>query len=159
MILRRCLKCNIETDERGDMHCRKKFVNELQELVESERLEEAEALVDRNSGYGEWWQQQEDILDEMLKSKIDNWPELKIRRNEKAKSRKERLAEDNHRELLSSLGIVYAGVSQSTARKAHRTSSCFRCKKALDSEIDAQCKSCNWMICICGACGCVYEKY
>lgn len=71
----------------------------------------------------------------------------------------ERLArltpEERHKERLLELGITYLGVRKATPNPARRrVAHCWACKEVLDSSIDIECLSCNWILCGCGACGC-----
>lgn len=61
-----------------------------------------------------------------------------------------------HREYLERHGKKYAGVSENS-RRSHRATHCYACKASLDSDLHIECKSCSWLICHCGACGCGYE--
>lgn len=106
------------------------------------------------------------------KSKGDTWQEEQIRfytplidaqrkRQEDAREA-DRVAkltpEERHKERLNKLGIEYRGVrpaSQNISR--WRITHCYACKKELDNQIDIECKACNWILCVCGACGCGYN--
>jgi hypothetical protein len=39
-----------------------------------------------------------------------------------------------------------------------RIANCFNCKRTLSSNRNNKCISCNWMKCLCGACGCNYKS-
>ena len=56
---------------------------------------------------------------------------------------------ENYREI----GITLS------ANKNHRTAHCFRCKNKLDNHYNHECDACEWILCVCGACGCSYMKY
>jgi len=63
---------------------------------------------------------------------------------------------ERHKKYLVRHGKEYQGVS--TVRDANpRVTHCYSCKENLDSRMHIQCKSCDWLICYCGACGCGYE--
>ena len=51
----------------------------------------------------------------------------------------------------------YVGVTVASNRKVRRTY-CNSCKKALSNQVDLECKSCGWILCECGNCGCNSEK-
>jgi hypothetical protein len=36
-----------------------------------------------------------------------------------------------------------------------RKTRCFRCNEGLSSQVNLQCPTCRWILCECGACGCV----
>lgn len=57
-----------------------------------------------------------------------------------------------HKHFLEKRGIAYNGTSTST--KTRRITHCWSCKNHLDNEIDTECNTCQWIVCICGACGC-----
>ena len=54
---------------------------------------------------------------------------------------------ENYREI----GITLS------ANKNHRTAHCFRCKNKLDNHYNHECDACEWILCVCGACGCSYS--
>jgi len=43
--------------------------------------------------------------------------------------------------------------------QSRRLTHCYNCKHNLDSDFDATCVKCNWIVCPCGACGCNYAGY
>lgn len=66
---------------------------------------------------------------------------------------------DRHREKLNKIGIDYRGVRLATqCNQKRRVTHCYCCKKPLDNNVDIECVSCNWILCICGSCGCGYHK-
>lgn len=69
-----------------------------------------------------------------------------------------RLAASRHRAFLLQHSREYRGVSQPAAARRARRTSCWSCKERLDSSVDLQCNSCGWILCWCGACGCLREK-
>lgn len=81
------------------------------------------------------------------------------------RERKEREVEERrkksierHQEYLKEHGKQYSGVIEGSTKK-HRTTHCYSCKDSLDSSLHLECKSCSWLICYCGACGCGYQKW
>ncbi|MFH1430635.1 MAG: hypothetical protein ABIG71_03895 [Candidatus Uhrbacteria bacterium] len=50
-------------------------------------------------------------------------------------------------------GILPEAPPTSSTRRTH----CYSCKRALDSQRDARCIHCGWLVCSCGACGCQYQ--
>jgi len=72
--------------------------------------------------------------------------------------RKRQELEKKHRAFLESLNINYSGVSFVTEGKHPRVTHCWNCKNPLDNSIDLECKSCGWILCSCGACGCGYKQ-
>jgi len=76
-----------------------------------------------------------------------------------AESKKKRQElEKKHRTFLESKNIIYRGVSCVSEKKHTRVTHCWNCKNPLDNSIDLECKSCGWILCSCGACGCGYNK-
>lgn len=67
--------------------------------------------------------------------------------------------EERHKERLLKLGKTYLGVRKATPNPARRrVTHCWACKEGLDSSIDIECLSCNWILCACGACGCGFGE-
>ncbi len=104
-------------------------------------------------------------------SKGNTWQEEQIRfyapwldaqrKRQEAEREAERVSkltpEERHKERLEKLGIEYRGVrpaSKNTNR--WRVTHCYACGIILDNQIDIECKTCNWILCECGACGCGY---
>ena len=46
----------------------------------------------------------------------------------------------------------------SSKKNRNRETRCHSCKTYLSSHIDYSCGRCNWILCACGACGCIFEK-
>lgn len=65
------------------------------------------------------------------------------------------MVEKNHKNFLRDHGKPDLG-TRSTSNK-FRVTHCYSCKNELDSELYMECRSCGWIICSCGACGCGYE--
>jgi hypothetical protein len=60
---------------------------------------------------------------------------------------------ERHKKYLSDIGHQGAELRESNSpyvREAH----CWRCKNAIDSEVNLECSKCSWIVCHCGACGC-----
>jgi len=62
-----------------------------------------------------------------------------------------------HRQRLEALGLPDPGFRESTAN-THRLPNCWHCKVGLDSWVDVECAACHWLLCVCGACGCGYNR-
>lgn len=65
--------------------------------------------------------------------------------------------EERHKRFMEMTGRVYQGVGPSY-QKERRVTHCWFCKSELDNSIDIECRSCGWIICGCGACGCNYSQ-
>jgi hypothetical protein len=60
-----------------------------------------------------------------------------------------------HKKFLADLGIEYQGVREATNQT--RVTHCWRCHSHLDNRVDVECAACGWILCPCGACGCVFR--
>jgi hypothetical protein len=49
-----CSRCGTETDDGGDLHCRKILVSEVKKLLSLGKIEEAESLISRAQGDEDW---------------------------------------------------------------------------------------------------------
>ena len=72
---------------------------------------------------------------------------------------KNKIAFEKHQNFLKKRGLNNSGVIKSSKNKIHRVTHCWNCTKTLDNNIDIECKSCGWIICMCGACGCGYSHW
>ena len=67
--------------------------------------------------------------------------------------------EDRHKANLAFFGMPWKGLSRAPAGRAtrqRRIAHCWFCKGPLDNALDAECNTCRWILCQCGACGCGY---
>ena len=83
-----------------------------------------------------------------------------VRRNRLAASRedaRETLVE-RHREALELVGVTYLGVRPRSAPRKRRITHCYSCQEDLDNTIDIECAACGWILCLCSACGCGYQR-
>ena len=64
--------------------------------------------------------------------------------------------EQYHREFLALVGKPYGGVRMPQHRRTRRTAHCYNCTTQIDNAVEAECVTCGWIICWCGACGCGY---
>lgn len=64
-----------------------------------------------------------------------------------------------HKEFLEERKVPYRGVRMRDKEKKKRATHCYECHSPLDSDIDAECNICGWMLCYCGACGCGHPLY
>ena len=78
-----------------------------------------------------------------------------LERNAKEEARRQEVIA-RHNAYIEEHGKRYMGVSE-TSKRSHRVTHCYACKNHLDSELNIECQSCNWLICYCGACGCGYQ--
>jgi len=62
-----------------------------------------------------------------------------------------------HKERLDRLGLVFKGIRPAASSRFRRVTHCYECHEELDNSVDVECKSCNWILCECGACGCGYR--
>jgi len=64
--------------------------------------------------------------------------------------------------LMQARGLDTSGdpASESLPRNGAqaRKTRCFRCGEGNSSQVDLQCPTCRWILCECGACGCVSGK-
>lgn len=140
-----CLKCGIETNYKGDLHCRQIFFDKVKQLVLLKKIKEAKCLY-FSEPFDEKWKMivlskiggvfQTQVLDELNKQ----------------------ITEERHKDYLLSLGKKYSGISISSQSKKHRITHCYNCKEVLDNSTNLECNTCGWIICQCGACGCGYSK-
>jgi hypothetical protein len=63
-----------------------------------------------------------------------------------------------HRDALEAAGKAYLGVRDARSPRNRRITHCYSCKQSLDNSIDVECVACNWILCLCGACGCGYQR-
>ena len=80
----------------------------------------------------------------------------RMKREQEARQKRAEQVKDNHKEFLKEKGISYEGVDKNPGKKI-RITHCWRCKRHLDSRGFFICKTCGWIICDCGACGCGYD--
>jgi hypothetical protein len=71
--------------------------------------------------------------------------------NEEKKYQRERRKGDELKQQTKS--EIYAAKGNSNSY-SHRSAQCHNCGKALNSSVQATCKTCGWIRCACGACGC-----
>ncbi len=64
-----------------------------------------------------------------------------------------------HKEFLEERNIPYCGVRMRDPNKGRREVHCYNCGLDLDSNIDAECNICGWILYHCGACGCGHPLY
>lgn len=64
--------------------------------------------------------------------------------------------EELHAFKLKARGLPDKGVRK--AAVAVRSPHCFDCAKKSGGNPKIQCNGCNWLICSCGACGCIYYQ-
>lgn len=65
--------------------------------------------------------------------------------------------EKRHKRFLEELGVGFKGVRPASRSRFHRVSRCYSCHEELDNSVDVECMACNWILCMCGACGCGYR--
>ncbi|KKR69854.1 MAG: hypothetical protein UU13_C0020G0005 [Candidatus Nomurabacteria bacterium GW2011_GWB1_40_7] len=141
-----CSKCGAETSYDGDLHCRKIFIDEINNLLLLHELEKAKDLYFSASFNNEWkknflFRQGRELKDLILDE------EQRIE------------AKQRHEKFLASFGMRYEGVSSVSVPRKHRSTYCYNCKESLDNSIDIECNKCGWIICrCCGACGCGYPS-
>ncbi len=63
-----------------------------------------------------------------------------------------------HKEALEAAGQTYLGVRKQSAPRNRRITHCYACKVHLDNSIDIECAACSWILCLCSACGCGYQR-
>lgn len=68
----------------------------------------------------------------------------------------EELLTQRHAELLASQGIPNKGLRPHTGFR--RVTHCYRCRRSLTTDFDLACNGCGWLVCICGACGCGWNR-
>jgi hypothetical protein len=61
---------------------------------------------------------------------------------------------ERHRLRLQRKGLDYAGTHKATD-SSRRVAWCFACGNGLDSALNDECAGCSWIVCTCGACGCL----
>ena len=84
----------------------------------------------------------------------------RLQRNRLAATRedaRETLVE-RHQEALKATGGTYLGVRKQTAPRDRRVTHCYSCREHLDNSIDIECAACGWILCLCSACGCGYQR-
>lgn len=63
--------------------------------------------------------------------------------------------EQLHMRFLSLAPTAYPGTREPSRPGFVRNAECLQCHRALGSDLNIECKACNWMVCrTCGACGC-----
>ena len=65
---------------------------------------------------------------------------------------------ERHQTALEASGHTYLGVRASSASHSRRITHCYACKQHLDNTIDIECVACGWILCLCSACGCGYQR-
>ncbi|WP_422842981.1 hypothetical protein [Acidovorax sp. M2(2025)] len=65
---------------------------------------------------------------------------------------------ERHQTALEASGRKYLGVRASSAPRGRRITHCYACKQHLDNTIDIECVACGWILCLCSACGCGYQR-
>ena len=63
----------------------------------------------------------------------------------------------NHQNYLTRVGQAPSQLRNSRISRM-RSTKCYRCGAAIDSEFYLECAACGWIVCDCGACGCGYDK-
>lgn len=71
---------------------------------------------------------------------------------------RDRELQEKNRRFLELRGKTFAGTRSRPESLPLRVTHCYACKYGLDSTINLECVSCNWIICQCGACGCCYDR-
>lgn len=61
-----------------------------------------------------------------------------------------------HKALLESRNLRYRGVAKRSVWRVIRVTTCYNCKGELDSRFELECRACEGLVCICGACLCGY---
>lgn len=64
---------------------------------------------------------------------------------------------ERHRNSVEKSGHIYLGVRENNTPRRRRITHCYACKQRIDNTIDIECLACNWILCICGACGCGFQ--
>ena|GEM_PF-3318541 len=62
-----------------------------------------------------------------------------------------------HERRIVAMARPYRGVRLASAHNQNRVTHCWSCHHDLLGSRDLECKSCRWLVCVCGACGCGYE--
>ncbi len=140
-----CSKCGVETSDSDDLHCRRVFVDEMNKLLSLQDFEKAQALY-LSVSFDDVWKEH------FLHSKGGSLGRLILNEVKRTKTKQ------RHRELLTSSGIAYKGVSAISAMKKHRITHCYECKESLDNSSDIECNICGWIICDLGHCDCVRRE-
>lgn len=153
----RCSKCGAQTNDIGDVHCRKIFVSEVNENLAAGDLERAKALYFAALFDEKWKEEFLARKGEALNVLIREERQEAVRQA----NREKKIAETNerHQEHLVSLGITSKGATLAPSTREHRTTWCYLCRENLNNAIDLECNICGWIICCRdGACGCGYRK-
>lgn len=154
MVEQVCTKCGFKTNYEGDLHCRKIFISEINELITLKELEKARILFSE-SVFDEKWK--EAVLNKLgTESRLGNSLKEEIWqiKNEKM----ERDIKRKHQEYLKSLGIDITTIAVKHNTNIVRCiAHCYNCKEHIDNSFHVDCGACGWVICRCGACGCGYE--
>ena len=64
---------------------------------------------------------------------------------------------NRHRVHVQASGVKYHGVrtpEENERNRRHRRAKCWNCARRLDNYQEFEFKTCNWILCKCGACGC-----
>ena len=139
----------MNTNDIGDLHCRRIFINEIKKLLYSNETEKAKSLY-----YSELFDEQwKNIFLSNLGGVLES---LVINDRKKEEYRKIKKMKMRHQEFLNSLGVNYLGIMPTDIAVKHRVTHCYNCKENLDNNINIECNACHWIICECGACGCGY---
>jgi len=135
----------------------KKFLtNEVKECLKSEK--NPSAIHKMTQKYYKWKNNphSHNRLENLIKESPISCRELKHKIEERHANKLKKIKE-KHKQHLEISGLEYRGV-KFNSKKIVRTTHCYSCKEPLDSTIDLECNSCNWIICgCCGACGCGYS--
>jgi len=62
-----------------------------------------------------------------------------------------------HERRFATMSRRYVGVRLAGAHNQNRVTHCWSCMHDLLGSRDLECRSCGWLVCLCGACGCGYE--
>lgn len=63
--------------------------------------------------------------------------------------------EEKNKHFLERRGKSFAGTRIRPKEQLRRVTHCYHCKRPLDSSMNLECVACGWILCQCGACGCV----
>lgn len=152
-----CTKCGTATDRQGDLHCRKKFIDDLTALIDAGDVEQACTLF-VSADFDDTWKEEFLVRKAPKELHTRIWAERDRVAKEWAEARRlERLevVRAGHQERLAAHGVAYKGTRIRDALKTHRSSVCYSCFTPVNSLSSMECAGCGWLICsVCFACGC-----